>query len=288
MRFSYAESMCDPSQYMPLVMAAEEAGYASFCVPDSICYPEVSDSKYPYTPDGNREFLDGKPFIEPFVLIPALAAVTERIRFTTFVVKLAIRQPVLVAKQVMSIAVMSNNRFGFGVGLSPWPEDFRVAGAEWKARGKRMDEMIEIIRGLARGEFFEFHGDHYDIESIRMSPAPTQPIPILVGGHADRALRRAARIGDGWMHAGGDPETLLQLLGRVKELRKEYGRENDPFEIHVISMDGFTLDGVKRLEDLGVTDTIVGFRNAYEADTTTLDQKLGALRAFADSVIAKL
>jgi probable F420-dependent oxidoreductase len=288
MRFSYAESMCDPSQYIPLVMAAEEAGYSSFTVPDSICYPEVSDSKYPYTPDGNREFLDGRPFIEPFVLIPALAAVTERIRFTTFVVKLAIRQPVLVAKQAMSIAVMSGNRLGFGVGLSPWPEDFRVAGAEWAHRGKRMDEMIEIIRGLATGEFYEFHGDYYDVESIKMAPAPTQPIPILIGGHAEPALRRAARIGDGWMHAGGDGETLLQLLARLSTLRKEYGRENEPFEIHVISMDGFSIDGVKRLEDLGVTDAIVGFRNAYQVDTMTLDQKLGALRAFADNVISKL
>jgi probable F420-dependent oxidoreductase len=288
MRFSYAESMCDPSQYIPLVIAAEEAGYTSYTVPDSICYPEVSDSKYPYTPDGNREFLEGKPFVEPFVLIPALAAVTERIRFTTFVVKLAIRQPVLVAKQAMSVAVMSDNRFAFGVGLSPWPEDFRVAGAEWKGRGKRMDEMIEIIRGLGTGEFYEFHGDYYDVESIKMSPAPTKPIPILIGGHTEAALRRAARLGDGWMHAGGDPDTLLQLLARLKELRSEYGRANDPFEIHVISMDGFTLDGVKRLEDLGVTDTIVGFRNAYEVDTMSLDIKLGAIRAFADNVISKL
>ncbi len=97
MRFSFAESMCDPSQYRPLAVAAEGAGYHSMVVPDSIVYPEVSDSTYPYTPDGNREFLEGMPFIEPFTLIPALAAVTERLRFTTFVVKLPIRQPVLVA-----------------------------------------------------------------------------------------------------------------------------------------------------------------------------------------------
>ena len=135
MRFSYTESMCDPSHLPPLAIAADQAGYTSMAVPDSICYPEVSDSRYPYTPDGNREFLDGKPFIEPFTLIPALAAVTERIRFTTFVVKLAIRQPVLVAKQATSIAVLSGNRFGFGVGLSPWPEDFRVCEQPWKQRG---------------------------------------------------------------------------------------------------------------------------------------------------------
>ncbi len=286
MRFSYAESMCDPSQYVPLARAAEEAGFHSFTVPDSICYPEVSDSKYPYTPDGNREFLADKPFIEPFTLIAALGAVTTKLRFTTFVVKLPIRQPVLVAKSATSLAVLTRNRFGFGVGLSPWPEDFAVTGTDYKSRGKRMDEMIEIVRGLATGELFEYHGQYYDVPSIKLCPVPSEPIPILIGGHADAALRRAARLGDGWMHAGGDPEALEGMLARLAELRSEYGRERDPFEVHVISLDAYTPDGIRRLEDQGVTDAIVGFRNAYETDTTTLDQKLEALRRYADQVIA--
>jgi probable F420-dependent oxidoreductase len=302
MRFSFAESMCDPSHYAPLAVAAERAGWTSFVVPDSICYPEISESRYPYTPDGNREFLEGKPFLEPFTLIPALGAVTETLRFTTFVVKLPIRQPVLVAKQVASVAVLTGSRFGFGVGLSPWPEDFLVTGTDWKSRGSRMDEMIEIIRGLTAradsfegspdevgpGGFFEFHGRHYDVESIQICPVPTQPIPILIGGHAEPALRRAARLGDGWMHAGGDAGELAGLLGRLAELRSEYGRDREPFEVHVISMDGYTVDGVRRLEDLGVTDAIVGFRNAYEKDTMTVEQKIEALEGFADRVIAKV
>jgi probable F420-dependent oxidoreductase len=287
MRFTYAESMCDPTHYLPLAVACEQSGWDSFTVPDSICYPENSDSKYPYTPDGNREFLEGKPFIEPFSLIPAMAAVTERLRFTTFVVKLPIRLPVIVAKSAASVAVLTGNRFGFGVGLSPWPEDFQVTGQDWKTRGKRMDEMIEIIRGLATGEFFEYHGDHYDIDSIKICPVPSEPLPILIGGHAEPALRRAARLGDGWMHAGGEQGVLEGLISRLNELRKEYGREREPFEIHVISMDAYTLDGIRRLEDLGVSDAIVGFRNAYEADTQTLQHKIDALRQFADNVIAK-
>jgi probable F420-dependent oxidoreductase len=288
MRFSYAESMCDPSHLLPLAVAADQSGWTSFTVPDSVCYPEVSDSKYPYTPDGNREFLQGKPFIEPFTLIPAMAAVTERLRFTTFVVKLPIRQPVLVAKQATSIAVLSGNRFGFGVGLSPWPEDFAACGQEWKGRGKRMDEMIEIIRGLATGEFFEYHGEFYDVDSLQLCPAPSEPIPILIGGHAEAALRRAARVGDGWMHAGGDAELLQKYLDRLAELRKEYGTQDKPFEIHVISMDAYTPDGIKRLEDMGVTDAIVGFRNAYQVDDQTIGHKIDAMKQFADNVIAKV
>ncbi len=301
MRFTYAESMCDPVQMMPLAMAADRAGWHSFTVPDSICYPEVSDSRYPYTPDGSREFLEDKPFIEPFALIPALAAVTERLRFTTFVVKLPIRQPVLVAKQAASVAVLSGNRFGFGVGLSPWPEDFAVCGAEWKDRGRRMDEMIEIIRGLTRpgsgpksedgswvpGEYFEYSGSFYQIPSLKLCPVPSQPLPILIGGHAEPALRRAARLGDGWMHAGGDAEALAGMLARLRAMRREFGRESHPFEIHVISMDAYTLDGIRRLEDAGITDVIVGFRNAYETDTQPLQHKIDALNQYAENVIAK-
>ncbi|MBK6575177.1 MAG: TIGR03619 family F420-dependent LLM class oxidoreductase [Sandaracinaceae bacterium] len=290
MRFSYAESMCDPSFYMPLAKAAEEAGYTSVTIPDSICYPEDSESKYPYNGTGDRAFLSDKPFIEPFSLIPALGAVTSTIRFTTFVVKLPIRSPVLVAKSVSSVAVLTNDRFGFGVGLSPWPEDFEITFTEWKTRGKRMDEMIAIIRGLLRGEFFAYEGQHYTLPSIKICPAPKKPVPILIGGHAEAALKRAAYLGDGWMFAGGAPEELSRCLDRLAVLRREAGRENEPFEIHAGSMDAFKLDGVKRLEDQGITDVIVGFRNAYDnaPDIQPLDVKIGALRKYADKIISKL
>ncbi len=287
MRFSYAESMCDVTHYAPLAKACEETGWTSFVVPDSVCYPKESDSKYPYTPDGNREFLDGKPFIEPFALVPWLGAVTEKLRFTTFVVKLPIRHPVLVAKSISSIAALTNNRFGFGIGVSPWPDDFRIMDAEWKGRGARMNEMMEIIRGLCAGGFYEFHGKYYDLEAIKISPTPTEPIPMLIGGHSEAALKRAARLGDGWMHAGGDPSELRGYIKRLNELRREYGRENEPFEVHVISLDAYTLDGIKRLEDDGITDVIVGFRDVYTGSDIPLQEKLDALRGYADAVIAK-
>jgi probable F420-dependent oxidoreductase len=289
MRFSYAESMTDRSFYLPLARAVGDAGYDSMVVPDSLCYPAESDARYPYNPDGSREFLDGKPFLDPFALVAASGAVTTSLRFVTFVVKLAIRQPAVVAKQVSSLAVLTGDRFGFGVGTSPWPEDYEVCGVPWERRGTRMDEMIEIIRGLTSGEYFEYHGELFDLPKVRMTPAPARPVPILVGGHADAALRRAARLGDGWMHGGGDPADLPRLLTRLADLRREYGREGEPFEVHVISMDAFTADGVRRLEDQGVSDVIVGFRWPYTVgpDTQPLAEKISALRRFADDVIAK-
>jgi probable F420-dependent oxidoreductase len=289
LKFSYAEAMCDPEFYLPLAMAVEEAGYHSFVIPDNLGFAGESDARYPYTPDGDNAFLEGKPFLEPFTLIPAMGAVTRKLRFTTLVVKLPVRLPYIVAKQATSIAVLTQNRFGFGVGLSPWPEDFRVCGQDWKTRGKRMDEMIEILRGLETGEYFEYAGEHYEIQRIKMCPVPSERIPILIGGHSEPALKRAARIGDGWMHAGGPSDALPVMLQRLSELRREYGRDDLPFEVHVISPDAFKLDGIRRLEDLGVTDVIVGFRNVYTMgpDAQPLQEKIDDLRRFADSVISR-
>jgi probable F420-dependent oxidoreductase len=288
-RFSYAESMVDPAYYLPLARAAEEAGYDSMVVPDSICYPEVSDTTYPFNPDGSREFLEDKPFLEPFSIIPAMGAVTERLRFVTFVIKLPIRHPVLIAKQITSTAVLTDDRLVLGVGTSPWPEDYEITDVPWARRGKRMDEMITVMRGLIAGGFFEFHGDIFDVPSIKMTPTPRRPVPILIGGHHEAALKRAAVDGDGWLHGGGDPADLPGLLDRLAILRKEHGTEDKPFEVHVISADAYTPDGIHRLEDLGVTDVIVGFRWPYgvEQDTEDLQTKIDNLRRFADNVIAQ-
>jgi alkanesulfonate monooxygenase SsuD/methylene tetrahydromethanopterin reductase-like flavin-dependent oxidoreductase (luciferase family) len=287
-RFTFAEAMTDPTYYIPLAKAAEAAGYHAMTIPDSVAYPFESDSKYPYTRDGSREFLDGKSFIEAFVMAGALLAVTTTLKFNFFVLKLPIRPPALVAKQAGSLAALFDNRLGLGVGTSPWPEDYELMGVPFAKRGKRMDECIEIVKGLTSGEYFEFHGEFYDIPRTKMAPAPTKPIPILVGGHAEAALKRAARC-DGWMHGGGRPDELDRLIKRLNQIRAGEGRTG-PFEIHVISPDAFTLDGIKRLEDKGVTDVIVGFRKPYimGQDTEPLDTKIRHLESFAEKVITKL
>jgi probable F420-dependent oxidoreductase len=289
MRFSYAEAMTNSDFYLPLAQAAEEAGYHSMTVADSICYPRQSSSPYPYTADGGREFLEDKPFPETLILIAAMGAVTSRLRFTPFVLKLPVRPPVLVAKQVASLACLTNNRIGLGVGISPWREDFEVMGVPFGKRGKRMDETIDILRGLTGGGYFDYDGEIFDVPEIKMDPVPTEPIPILVGGHSDAALRRAAVRGDGWMHAGGDPDALDLLLNKLHRFREQAGTTDRPFAIHAISSDAYTLDEIKRLEDKGVTDVIVAFRNLYsdEADTQTLDTKIASLRSYAESIVAR-
>ena len=290
MRFSFAEGMTKTEYWAPMAQACEAAGYTSMTIADSLIFPKESDSKYPYTDTGDRNFLDGKEFIETMILCAHIFAVTETLRLTPFVLKMPIRPPVLTAKQASSLAFLSNNRLGLGVGISPWPEDFVALGVPWERRGKRLDECIDILRGLTTGEFFEYHGEFYDIEPLKQCPAPTKPIPVLVGGHADAALRRAVVKGDGWMHAGGDGEELDRLLTRLAEIRKEEGDTRDDFEIHVISYDAYTLDGIKRLEDKGVTDAIVGFRVPYimGPDTEPLQTKIDNINRYAEDIISKV
>jgi probable F420-dependent oxidoreductase len=291
-RFTFTDVMTR-SQYVPnLAVAAEAAGYDGFTIPDSIAYPQYSDAVYPYTADGDRSFLEGKEFIEPFVLAAHLGALTERIRFNTFVVKFPVRAPVLVAKQAFSVAKLTGNRLGLGIGIGigPYPDDYLMAGVDPAHKGARMDEAIEVFRGLESGEFFEFHGRFYDVPSLKMCPVPTQPIPLLIGGHSEAALQRAATKGNGWMHAGGPNDELESMLGKLQVFRAEAGKTNVPFEIHAASPNARTVDGCKHLEDMGVTDVVVGFRNPYlkGADPQPLKDKVARLERFAEDVIGKV
>jgi probable F420-dependent oxidoreductase len=282
-------SMIEPSFYAPLAQAAEECGFDSIGLADSICYPQESTSSYPYNFDGTREFLENKQFIEPLISAAAMGAVTSRIRFHTAVLKLPIRNPVIFAKEATSVSAITGGRFDLGVGISPWEDDYEVCGVEWAGRGRRFDECIEIITNLSTGDYVEHHGEFYDFRAIKMNP-PAK-IPILIGGHSQKSLDRAARFADGWLPAGMSRDDLTKAMGTIAELRKKYGRQGTPFAVHAIGLDSFSVEGVEYLASIGVTHAVGGFSrfNPYgtEADTETLDQKVEAFQRYSEDVIAK-
>ncbi len=286
MRFSYQVGMCDADHYLPLARAAEAAGYHGITVPDSICYPQQASSRYPYNADGSREFLEGEPFIESLIAVTAMAAVTSTIRFATFVYKLAIRQAAIVAKQVQGINVLSGNRFDFGVGISPWEEDFAVAQIPFQKRGQRLDEQIEMIRGLESGDYFGFRGELHDMPANKMNPVPTAPTPILIGGHSEPALRRAAR-NDGWMCAGADLAGLRSYLEKINRYREQSGDAGRPFKVFTTGQNAFTREGIEELEELGITDVVIGFRDVYQRQPDQeLPEKIAMLQWYAGEFIA--
>ena len=281
-------SMIDPSFYAPLAQACEEFGFAGIGLADSICYPEESTSTYPYNFDGTREFLENKVFIEPLICTAAMAAVTKTLRFYTVVVKLPIRNPVIYAKEVTSLAAITGGRFDLGVGISPWEDDYEVTQVPWAGRGRRFEECIEVIRKLSTGEFVEHHGEFYDFRSIKLNPGAN--IPILIGGHNDKSLERAARLGDGWLPAGMSREHMAASIKTISELRKKYERDHLPFAIYALGVDSFSAEGVEHLAAMGVTHAVGGFSsfNPYgiEADTESLQAKIDALHKYAEDVIS--
>jgi len=288
MRFHYAESMTAIANYLPLARAAEELGFAGFTIPDSLIYPKASDTAYSYTDDGGREFLENKPFVESFILATAIGVATTRLELTTNVVKLPVRPPLYTAKLAASVAAMTGDRFNLGVGLSVWPEDYAAMGVDYAKRGKRFDECLEIVRGLCAGDYFEFHGEFYDLPPVKLNPVPTRPLPILIGGHSDAAFKRAARF-DGFMFAGGGPDELAAPISAIQTARAEAGTGDRPFRIFATAMGDFSPDLIKRMEDLGVTDMPVALRNLYavEEDSQPLSDKIDAMKRFADTVIAR-
>ncbi len=288
MRFTLMTGLGGIEDYPALARAAEAAGWTSMALPDSLFYPEVTASDYPYlSTEAVRQALDGVPVLEPFVAMAGLAAITERLRFYPAVLKVPVRQPLVLAKSLSSLAVASGGRVALGAGLSPWKEDFTFNGVDFDARGRLMDECIAIIRGAMSGDYFEFRSDHYAIGRMKMAPVPAQPVPILVGGHAAPALRRAARLGDGWISANSDYAALQDMIASLNGFRREFGTDhNGDFEIHAMDTTAGGLDDYRRLADLGVTDICVTPWNPY-APGMDRERKLAALEGFAEAVIRR-
>lgn len=289
MRFTLNLTMLDPTQYIPLAQAAEEAGFYAVSVPDSLFYPEQAIGEYPY--HEGREFLEDEPFIDPLIAIAAMASATSTIHFSTFVIKLAIRDALLAAKAVLSTAVMSNDRLILGVGLSPWLDDYRHCNVPWEGRGKRLDEMIEILRGLQGGDYFEYHGEHFDFPRLKMCPVPAQPVKITVGGHSEPALRRAARLGEGWVAANVTREQMRGLLGVLDDYRKEFGSDrNHDFIVQgmLSDIEVFEPGGYREAQDMGLSDITLSLWGVYEPEQLELPKRLDRIERFADEVLAKL
>jgi len=266
MRFCVPFPMFPADHLMALAPVAEAAGFHFIAVPDSAFYPETVSADYPYSADGSRFWAADTPFVEPFVAIAAMAGVTSRIRFVTNVVKLPLRDPLMVAKQLSSVAVLSGERVELGVGLSWIPEEFEWTRTEMKTRGARLDEQVEILRSLCGGggaQFVEHHGTHYDFGRLMMSPSPEQPVRLHVGGHSEPALRRAARIGDGWISVQATTEEIRRVAADLARYRDEFDRADAPFDLNVLPIDiapnASGLDGYAALasdiEALGMTAT---------------------------------
>jgi probable F420-dependent oxidoreductase len=298
MRFGFHLFMVDPAEFLDVARAADESGWDSLQVADAPFFPEVTAAPYPYTPDGTRFWPLDLPVLDPWVAIAAMATVTKRIRFLPSVLRLAIRQPLLEAKSLCSVAAISNDRVALGVGLAWMPEEFKWLNQDKKTRGARQNEAIQIIRLIMGGGMVEFHGKYYDFDRLTMAPVPKKRIPIYVGGTTPPALRRAARYGDGWIGVVHTMEEIKRLVPELEGLRRECGRDKEPFDIMLHCPDAQSVDDIRRLEDMGVTDLQItpwtqpdiqaelGIA-ALMQQQPPLAVKLAAIRRYAETIISK-
>jgi probable F420-dependent oxidoreductase len=270
-----------------LAQVAEEAGFEGTTLPDHVFYPEVMISRYPQSADGSVYWNGDTPWPDPWVTVGAMSAVTTKLRFITSIYILPLRDPFVVAKAVGTAAVLSGGRVILGAGLGWMKDEFDVLGQDFSTRGKRAEEMVEVLRLLWKGGMVEHHGRFFDFPRLQMSPAPAAPVPIYLGGRSDAALDRAARVGDGYIsgvHSLAQFDDLVALATEIRRLRAAHGRTEKPFEFYTIVPVPTTIDYYRRLADAGVDGVIMGPPVGPDAST---DEHCEALLRFGAEVIAE-
>lgn len=272
-----------------MARACDEAGFEAIAISDHLIHPEKLLTPYPYTEDGAPRWENFTDWPDPFVAIAAMAAVTERLRFVTSVLVLPLRNPFQVAKTVATAAAMSNDRVVLGVGAGWMEEEFQAMEQPFRGRGRRMDEMIEVMRKLWESpRYAEHHGEFYDFPPVEMRPAPGEPVPIWVGGTSKAARRRAATLGDGWI---SDVHTIAEFgetIGGLRALREDSARAGIPLSVLGAAVDAYTLDGYRRLEETGVTHVQTLPWTLYGMSGETLEERVEGITRFGEDVIAKM
>lgn len=297
MKFALSGSF-NPLGHLPdMARTAEECGWAMFTLGDHVVHLKEISSPHPYS-KSQQNTLPWSPTTEwpdTWVAFGALAAVTKRIVFASSVFVLPLRNPFVVAKQVSTAAAISNNRIVLAVGLGWSKDEFEVMGQNFHDRGKRCDEMIEILCRLWKGGWAQFSGQHYRFGPVQMSPLPSAQIPIWTAGISDSALQRAARLADGWAAPNQTVEDTIACSLKINEYRKAFGRDHVRFDISAGPTDACGPADYRRLAEAGVTYVRVRpwlanaeiANRASKNSSISLDDKLASIRRFGEEVIAK-
>ena len=215
------------------VKRAEELGFESVLAGDHIVLPTEGTDQYPYTADGSFSRPAEEPFLETMTMLGYMAACSETIKLGSTVIILPYRNPVVQAKMFASLDVLSNGRMICGVGVGWLEKEFDILGVPYDQRGPMSDEFLQIFKILWTEPNPEFHGKFYNIDGIQFYPKPVQKphLPIWVGGHTRRALRRTAKYGDCWHTTRQTPDFVAQNLPYLREQTEKAGR--DPASISI-------------------------------------------------------
>jgi probable F420-dependent oxidoreductase len=255
-----AGAKASPESLVKTTQWADELGYHSVWLTDHVALKEEVNSWYPYRTHGRWDYPPDTPWIDPLLSLAWVGATVPALKVGTSVLVIPLRNPVLLAKQLSSLDFLTGGRVILGAGAGWMKEEFDLMGQDFANRGKRAVEMVQLMRQLWSGETVDFQGEFYQVSGCKMYPRPVHgTIPVVWGGHSDAAIKRVAKVGDGWHPT---QITLAELEAGVKKLRQyceEYGR--DPASTLVIARPGDKYDitpeaHAKHLE-LGIDHLVV-------------------------------
>ncbi len=282
-------------QYVEIARHAEELGFYGITIADHLVMPtRITQSKYPYTPDGKMWWPEDVPWPDPWVTLTAMGTATEKLHLATNIYLAALRDPFTAASAVSTASVFTKGRVHCGVSVGWIKEEYEMLGVDFHSRGRRLDETIEVMRKLWSGKSVDHKGEFFQFEAALMSPAPADRIPVWSGGASRAALRRAA-ANDGWLGIPLAVDPLIETIKEFHALREEMGKQDDPFDFCCSLIQPLTPDVQARLEELGADHNMVlpwvvtpwGRASWLKdgEDVASLDTKKLAMERFANKVI---
>jgi probable F420-dependent oxidoreductase len=300
MRFWQSIAWAEAEQLTDIAKFAEEVGFHGVVNAEHLFLVRKTRSSYPYTDDGKMNHDLDYAYPDVWSSFAAMAAVTAKLHFSSSVYLLPLRNPIEVAKMAGTCALISDNRVAIGFGVGWQKEEFDAMGVDFHTRGKRTDEMIDVMQKLWRGGIVSHHGRFFDFAEIEMAPVPTKPVPLYCGGKSPAALHRATTLCDGYMGPGHTLDEIPALLADLNRRRREAGRDHLPFEaiLPILPLDpNRSADVYKRLKDMGVTATFLPPFDAGGVDrgrtaglgrTSTIDEKKRTMERYAENIIRKM
>ena len=271
-----AGKMIEGESIARVARRAEELGYDSLWVSDHIIFPTQLQSAYPYSPDGKLPLDPNNPLLEPFTVLSYAAAVTKKIKLGTSVIIVPYRDPLVTAKIVSSLDVLSGGRFIFGVGVGWLEEEFRALRQNLRDRAAQTREALLAMKACWTQDSPEFHGKFFDFSEIKFAPKPRQKPypPIWFGGNSLPALKRAVECGDGWHAVWETPEEVTEKAKILRDLCTKAGKNfaDFPLTINVNNRVPYTIENVKKYEAAGISMMFIP--RSFQADVDTLIENM--------------
>jgi len=256
---TFMSPICTPQMIGEFAQSAESIGLDSLWMGEHVVLFDKTESPYPGSATGKLPVPEGGGMLDTVATFGYLAACTKTLRFGTGITLLPQRNPLYTAKEFTTLDWLTQGRIDFGIGVGWCKEEVIACGYNFNDRGKRCDEILQMMKQLWTEPVAEFHGEFYDLAPCRMDPKPVQKphIPIIVGGHSSAGFRRAAKYGNGWYGFQMDLEATAQATLQLDATLAKEGRNRDDFQLVITPPYQVTADMVKGYEDLGVDQLIV-------------------------------